>query len=376
MPTNFNALMDPAQVGQQVQAGFNAGRDAREQQTMREVMVRLAQNPDDEEAARLLVQVDPRAGMAVIQDQRERRERQQFTSAARDYVSAYGSGAQPNALMGPPQGINAFAPMGGQQAAGGMVEAMPGAVGVLDGQEGVVSAAPPPGATDGGYPISQPTNGQTMPSRGDLVASLGQPRSRQDAAFMQMFMQDPKRAFEIDSAMRDRLADRFDLQRKAWDFAGQQLGAAGDDATYQGALQAIQQQIEPLGVEVTDYLPATYPGPDGIRAIRMKAMEAKEQLDYLLDERDTAADNARADRNTDSLIDTRQERVEIYRGNTRSDNVRADRNTDSLIDNRNKPRARGGRGGQAIVDVATPAEARALAPGTRFRTPDGKIKIR
>lgn len=32
--------------------------------------------------------------------------------------------------------------------------------------------------------------------------------------------------------------------------------------------------------------------------------------------------------------------------------------------------------GEAIVEVATPEEARALPPGTRFRTPDGRVKVR
>src|SRR3546814_1182731 len=74
----------------------------------------------------------------------------------------------------------------------------------------------------------------------------------------------------------------------------------------------------PLGIDISKTVPPTHPCPDGIRKLQMLAMKEAEQLAALDREARTEAmienyeaDNERADRNTDSLIEDRRERTRV-----------------------------------------------------------------
>jgi len=118
-------------------------------------------------------------------------------------------------------------------------------------------------------------------------------------------------------------------------------------------------------------------------ANQLSEQRLNRRLDW--DIEDDRYDNERADRNAESLIRTRDDRVNIYRDNSRASNARADRNTQSLITTRNQRAAAAGSGGKgkgggganaSLPLVRTPAEAMKLPKGTRFRTPDGQVKVR
>lgn len=211
---------------------------------------------------------------------------------------------------------------------------------------------------------------------------LGAPRDQADAAFLKMLQQDPKAAFQIDSQMRDRAADRLKLQRDAYGMAVSRLAGVTDQASYDAALSEVQQQVAPLGVNVAEHLPPQFPGVEGLRDLRLKAMDAKDQLSFFLQESNIDADNERADRNTDSLVTDRTERRTDQR---RYNEGRLDVSRDRVDAYRDKSaqggRSSGGRsaGGNrpaAPVKVNTPAEAMKLPKGTRYTTPDGKVMVR
>lgn len=90
---------------------------------------------------------------------------------------------------------------------------------------------------------------------------------------------------------------------------------------------------------------------------------------------DNDADNARADRNTDSLVASRAGRLaEARTNNARTDSTRR-RGQD--LRPTPEPRAAGKAGTVGNpVSVTTPTQAQALKAGTYYRTPDGKVKIR
>jgi hypothetical protein len=93
---------------------------------------------------------------------------------------------------------------------------------------------------------------------------------------------------------------------------------------------------------------------------------------------DDEADNARADRNTDSMISTRQGRLsETRRYHDATTRTRQRGQDVSATTARRGQDIRGAGGGRAAIPtVATPADAMKLAPGTKFRTPDGTIRVR
>ncbi|MES2493995.1 MAG: hypothetical protein V4579_12050 [Pseudomonadota bacterium] len=110
----------------------------------------------------------------------------------------------------------------------------------------------------------------------------------------------------------------------------------------------------------------------------MRVLSSKDQIAAFLQRDDTQADNARADLNTDSLIADRQaRRDETRRHNQVSDNTRR-RGQDISATRRGPDRRGSGRsaGQSSMPTVSSPAEAMKLTPGTKFRTPDGTIRVR
>lgn len=141
-----------------------------------------------------------------------------------------------------------------------------------------------------------------------------------NAAFMEMARIDPKRAFQIQSDARDAALDRLKGGQDALRIAASRLASTNDDNSYRAVLADLDAQLMPLGIDISKTVPTTHPGPEGIRKLQMLAMKEAEQLAALDREARTEAmienyeaDNARADRNTDSLIAERGERTGIQR---------------------------------------------------------------
>ncbi len=332
-------------------AGQQFGRDSRLQKALAD----YSTNPNNQEAQSTIMELDPELGFAIQERMRARR----FDNAASAYLGA----PQTNALLGPSQATpggspafnEAFAPyqMPEQPSMGAGGQQRP------DRQAPVQEASAP--AVD--YSI------------------LGEASDERDRAFLEMIRIDPKRAFEIDSGMRDRALERLELQEGVFGYAVQRLGGVADQAGYQAALTDIQARVEPLGVQVTQYLPAEYPGPERLREIRLSAIDSADQVRLFLQETNMRADNVRADRNTDSLIETRDRRATEYERRGRAGEALRRRGQD-MTDARAR-RGRGRRGGRRsrngggdlpTFNTRAEMEASGLPSGTQFRDGDGNTR--
>lgn len=206
---------------------------------------------------------------------------------------------------------------------------------------------------------------QTAPS-----SPLGDPQDDADRAFLEMMQVDPGKALEIRSGLRNEAVKRLKLIDDTYDMAIGRLANVADDNGYQAMLGELESRFKPIGVDIRSMVPPTYPGKGGIRKLLMTALDAKDQLGALVQRdrleayvADIAADNERADRNTDSLIADRRSR----RAETRRNNNMRNETTRRGQDNR------GGR--ERLPVVQTPEEAARLPKGTRFKTPDGQVRI-
>ncbi|WP_374407421.1 hypothetical protein [Pelagerythrobacter sp.] len=358
MQNALASLHDPAAVGQSALAGFAAGQRFGEDQRLRKAMSAISINPDDPEANRTVMELDPQTGARLQEMQRQR----QFGQATVDYFQA--GRPQGNALAGLPGVPQPVAPV----AQNALMP--PAASGSTFGEAFAPLSAPAP---------AQPQVSQAMPGSdprdldgdGEIDFSpLGQATSAQDEAFIRMLRADPKRAFEIDSEMRDRATDRLKLQRDAFGYAASRLGGVSDEAGYRDAVADIQRRIDPLGASVSQFLPTKFPGVASMREIRLGAIDAEDQVRLFMQEANIEADNARADRNTDSMIETRETRAAEYARNNRERSANQRRGqdiTDSRVRSGRKPK---------VVSVKTVAQAQALKPGTLYRGPDGQVRER
>ncbi|WP_072384059.1 hypothetical protein [Novosphingobium sp. NDB2Meth1] len=347
MPINWELARTPDFLGNAFKA-YDEGRYKR-------ALTSLADNPDDAKALGIVMAQNPEVGLTFRKAQRE----DAFNKAAADY---YGSN---NALLG----------IGGGSRATAASKAPPESMNALAVPQGFAPALPGPISGYGGgtfnWDGSQATPAQN--NAGPDLSALGQPRSQADAAFLRMLKVDAPRALKVRSEMRDNFVKMLGQEREVYAAAVDRLSQATDDASYQRVLQELGPMVSAIGGDLAKHVPANYPGPDGVRELMMKALTVKDRLSQLL----------------------AQDRTEAYVDNIEADNARADRNTDSLIEDRNARRGetrryndariatarrgqdmRGSGGGRGLVKVTTIEEARALKPGTRFVDPNGNVRVR
>lgn len=221
---------------------------------------------------------------------------------------------------------------------------------------------------------------------------------------------DPAKAMAAVQEHYKATKSRLDLMSAVYDEAYEELASVADDESYQRTLDWVQKEFQPYGVDIRTIVPPTFPGVKGVRELRYRALDAKDQLTaadrYMRlqwDIEDDIADNERADRNTASMIEHRddQEGIAIRGQDVRSGDTRRGQDLSDArgrhgIDVASEDRrrgqdlasgdrrrgqdqrgTRGGRGGgQNIPTIRSPEQARALPKGTVFRTPDGRVKVR
>lgn len=243
------------------------------------------------------------------------------------------------------------------------------------GAESGVTGQAAPGAAPAGTPgdvAPAGTPGAEMPDAIRRAANSPDMGAR-NAAFMEMVKIDPMQAMKIDSEMRDAMLDRLEDADKAYRLAVARLPNVRDDASYQRVLNDVDAILKPMGMDIRESVPATYPGPEGTRQLLMQAMDAQQQL-AAMDRRfsaeaviaDREADNARADRNTDSLIADRSERTGIARERVGISAAREQRISAG-------GGGRGGKGGGGKGAKVRPGEAVAKGPnGQRLVVRGGK----
>jgi hypothetical protein len=165
-------------------------------------------------------------------------------------------------------------------------------------------------------------------------------------------------------------------ERDLYAVAADRLSLARDEDSYQRVLAELSPMVAAVGGSLTDHVPPSFPGPEGLREIATKALSAKERPSLFMQQANIDEDNERADRNTDSLIGDRAERRGIQRRgqDIRSGDVRRGQDIRGSGGRRSAVGRGGGR--ENLPVVSSPAEAMKLAPGTRFKTPDGRVKVR
>lgn len=204
---------------------------------------------------------------------------------------------------------------------------------------------------------------------GPDLSFLGQAQTPKDQAFLKMMRIDPVKALKLKTSMRDDFVDRLKLERDTFDWAASRFAGVADEQSYQQARGELQQRLGDWGQAILNEVPANFPGVEALNQLRLRALDTKEQLTHFQRQANIDADNARADRNTDDLISDRAaHRSEMRRYHDMTDTTRR-RGQDA--------RGRGKTSGREnIRTVKTPEEARALPKGTKFRTPDGRVKVR
>lgn len=281
-----------ARVGSQV-------REAKDKRDLRKAVKAAVDNPDDPDALKAVMAINPDLGMKLEARGRDNA----FRSAATDYATPEPSalsmfrGGAPNDLAGmiDPTPPNASTTLNGGNAAptNALAAFMPGA-----GTEPVAQWQPPAPA--------QPTN--------PILSHVGKPASREDALFLKMFQADPKRALEMESALRDRVVDRLKDEHEGIGYGLATLAGA-DAQSYPARRAEVMRRLAPLKLNLEAVLPEQFPGEEALREIQMQGMALKDQIAALINAdkaeayvENIDADNERADRNTDSLIEDRDAR--------------------------------------------------------------------
>lgn len=361
----MNALLglsNPAQVGANFESGFQRGQEIKRKAETRNALLGFTANPEDPSAYNQLVLASPELAHKMrgrYRDEQAYQQDQQFTSAAGDYIRSGNSGPSQKGLI-PQQGQSAQGSP--DQVTAEMLEGLDGAqlqqvaesysnleqlaniadtpqkwdqtvsqlaaehpdfkqyVGQFAQRETLLASIGEAkailqqkmGGVQSPAPQANPIDQQPV---SDATANNGQTNSRQ-AAIDRMMQTDPVRARKI---LADDARQQIQIMKAVDDgysLAIEQLSRARDEESYQSALQDIDATFAPLGVDIRKTAPPNYPGPEGVSQMLQSSMDAKSQIaaqDRQLrienDLADDEADNARADRNTSNLIDTRNRRV-------------------------------------------------------------------
>jgi len=411
---NWSLLNSGPNLADTIISGFQRGQQMGRERDFRGALANYAKNSNDPNALVAVMQHNPELAMRLS----EHNDKRQFNSALGDYLAPRRS-ALPSRPTGNPGDVQqpsadrplpaardgagfdeAFAPLSAPNALSGLGQGalsmaapstMParGALNPLMPQGGMPGQMPPmPGMISGygggtfdttGRPGDPMTaNDPAAADDGPDLSFLGEPQTPRDQAFLRMVRRDPEKALKIQSTLRDNFLDQLKDSQSFYGIAVEELARVRDDAGWQVALGRLAPYAERLGVDLGESVPLTYPGDEEVAALMERALPVKDRLGHLLRSADVAADNARADRNTDSLIaDRGARRGEVSRNNARRDaTARRGQDIRSSTTQRGQDLRGAGGGRENIPTVKTPEEARKLAPGTKFKTPDGRIKIR
>lgn len=342
----FGTLISPAAVGDAFQEGMKRGRAERAEREVRGALAAYGNDPTDPRVFQPLVQHKPELAFKLRDAQRD----DEFHSALGGYMRAQRPTTGALATLGAVGGssANSMASPTGMPA-----DVAPTA--------GVPTTAPSPGTPGADFSI------------------LGEPEDDADNYFLEMVANDPVKAMEIDSKLRNNMVDRIKAEREGYGYGASML-AGVDESTWAQRRAAIIQKLAPMRLDAARVLPEQFPGEEGVRQLQEQALGVKDQLSLFLQRSNIEADNERADRNTDDLIGDRAARRNEARRyhDVQSGNVRRGQDVRDRTQRRGQSKRGTGRGGgrENLPVVNSPAEAMKLAPGTKFKTPDGRVKIR
>lgn len=267
--------------------------------------------------------------------------------------------------------------------------ALPGGAGAVPGSPalgGQPNALLPPGEGGGAAPgaiaLGGAPNALLPPS-----APQGKPAAPSPLA--SMIDADPAAAQTFLRAQAERATEV--LTR-----AAQMAVGVADQAALNAFRQRVQRLAATAGVEIDmSEIPETY-SPENMEAFRLRALEVEEQLNQVRENRETdwritdgQADNARDDRNVDSLIGHRVDDIQVRREGIAAGERNNVRSTDTSRDNniRSTDTSRRGqeisaetarRGQEISAETARQSGAygqgqRRNFTGQRYRQPDGRV---
>lgn len=380
---NWNLLPNPAEAGAGVMDSFREGmamgdalRAREDQKDVRAALSALRADPGNPEAMGVLFQHAPELAVKM----EARADDMAFRSAARDWFMPQG------AQTAPGQPLNALAAAVPQSAPQPGQNALSAFAGPTSSPAAQIGFSSPPAALDAAGDPSQPAP-QANPQQGEpgqrvqaMVERFGAPQDQRDKAFLRMFARNPMEALKLQGQMRDNLVEQMKAEQTLYSVGLDLMARANDGPSWQAMRARIIPMATELGSDVSAFIPAEYPGEEAVEALMERALPAKERLDLMLREANIEADNVRADRNTDSLIDTREGRLDEYRRHNRASegNVRRGQDVRDRTSRRGQDIRAKGKGSKPprVVKVKTVEEARALKPGTVFQTPDGRVMER
>lgn len=192
--------------------------------------------------------------------------------------------------------------------------------------------------------VDRSSDGMAGPSDGSAnqLAAIGQQYTRPDDALVRLAQADPAQAYAIEDRERKMRSDDLELQHKLNAATGRLLAGIHDQASYDAAIGRARKMFSRFGENLDDYgVPSVY-DPDTVQALRMQTLDVDRQLAaergakrLEWDIEDDVADNERADRNTTSMIDSREasaaqgwQRVGIQRENMERSDARGRRGQD------------------------------------------------
>jgi hypothetical protein len=409
---DFSLLQTP-NFAQAALGGWQAGQALAANRRKDAALKMLTARPDDPDAIQSLAAVDPASARTYI-DYRSKadanRRATEFRGTLADWMMARKNGGapQPAALGSPPTSSPTLNADPTAPALGGPTVAGPAL--------GPTTAASAPAL--GAQPTGQPQGPLApAPALGD-APSAAPPRNLATAAadgpipesvaYERMVRADPEGALKAEAAQGKVTKQDVDVWQAVNSASLQLMGGVHDQASYDAAKAQGHLLHQRFGVgQDALALPDKY-DPEVVHGLMMQAMDvgrqlaairAQHKLDW--DIEDDQIDNARADRNVDSEIHhrtaeegltARGQNMTDARGRFGIETLSTDRRRGQDIESTDRRRGqdlgaetsrrgqdlggRRGHGGRAIPTVSTPEQARALPPGTTFRTPDGRVKVR
>lgn len=282
----------------------------RERRDLQDAMVRLSSNPDDPEARKVVLALSPQSLYALEEAAHKRGERQragEFRSAHTDYLLGGGSAA-PNALSPSPTGAPPEQPAPANALLGMVAPgpAAPAAPAPQNGMPGIITGYGGGTFNLDGSVATPAAPGSTEPASPSAIDRTG--------AWRRMVRADPAGAQKIRGELAKMTTLEVDAVNATNDQALEILATVSDQSSYEVAKERARAMYQQYGQDpsLLDTLPADY-SPDTIRSLRTQAMETKDLLAALRQDRklewdieDDEIDNQRDDRNVDSQVGYRE----------------------------------------------------------------------
>lgn len=277
----------------QFQQSIELGMQGMERRRTANALLALQKNPDDEKALRQLYGTP--GGVEAVEKLRAGVADREYRNALSDYYGGPGGSFVQDASSDPSSPSRAA---GVQPSGNALTNAL------------MPNQSPAPGGMER---VAQPSPVPADPRR---------------AAIARMFRANPKAAGEFMKLEREQQKAQLELLTEVNDRSLAILGSVTDDASLAAAKQQARVMYQQYGLDPSfiDQIPDRF-DPGMIRQLQLQGLSTKEQLSHLLEEdkfdwqmKDDQLDNERderrvrvSERNTDSLIDYREDQVGLGR---------------------------------------------------------------